>query len=145
MDLNSLNAKISRLIHLEIDVAKAADQCLAHIDEPILVEQIGRLKADNERHVLEWSEMLRQLGVQPPRYARDFKGVVMAGATAARAFTGAHGALEALRANARTLDASYDEALRWELPMEMLAQAQGHQADERRHLEMLEQALVQWA
>lgn len=133
--------KLNALIHLEIDVVKCYEQALRHVDDDGLLSEIARIKADNERHILELSEVMRSLGHAPPHFVRDAKGLLMAGLAAIRAASGAEGAIKAMRGNARLLDETYEHAMNWELPIEVQAQLQGYQSDEKRHVEMFEQEL----
>jgi rubrerythrin len=133
--------KLNALIHLEIDVVKTYEQALRHVDDDAYREDIARIKADNERHILELSEVMRSLGHVPPHFTRDAKGMLMAGLAAIRSATGAEGALKAMRANARLLDETYEHALNWDLPIEVQAQLQGYEADEKRHIELFDQEL----
>ena len=133
--------KLNALIHLEIDVVKVYEQALKHLDDDVLRGEVARIKADNERHILELSEVMRSLGHRPPPFTRDAKGMLMAGLAAIRSATGAEGALKAMRANARLLDETYEHALNWDLPIEVQAQLQSYEADQKRHIEIFDREL----
>lgn len=127
------------LVQYEIDVIKAYQHALRHIDDPEVVETWSRAKADNERHVLELSEIMRALGEAPPRFRSDARGLAM---DAVAEVTGRMSAASALRSAARLarrLVRRYERALDWDLPLEVVANLQANEADVRRHLAWFDQ------
>jgi hypothetical protein len=135
--------QLASLDQFEIDVVKAYEQAIHHIDEPDLRGELYRIKADIERHVLELSEVLRVLGVEPPAYARDLRGYLMACVTALRSADGPEGALRALRSIAEGSIQRHRQALDdGELSQEVLAMLESHHADLRRHLDALDGMLM---
>jgi hypothetical protein len=135
--------QLASLDQFQIDVAKAYDQALHHLDEPALREELYRIKADIERHVLEISEVLRALGHEPPAYARDLRGYLMACVTALRSADGGEGALRALRAIIEASLERYRQTLDdGDLPMEAQAMLEAHLVDLHRHHDALDGMLV---
>jgi len=126
------------LSQFEIDVVKAYDQCLPHITDASLRIEIARMKADQERHILEMGETLRVLSVQPPRYAQDLQGYLMAAASALRSGVSSAAAAHSLVAFAKAALTHYDAALKNDLGMDVASMLAGNRADIRRHLDVLE-------
>jgi len=126
------------LSQFEIDVVKAYDQCLPHITDASLRIEIARMKADQERHILEMGETLRVLSVQPPRYAQDLQGYLMAAASALRSGVSGSAAAQSLMAFTKAALTHYDAALKNDLGMDVSSMLAGNRADIRRHLDVLE-------
>ncbi len=129
--------QLESLTQFEIDVIKAYDQAIVHLEEPALREELYRSKADSERHVLEMSEVMRALGAEPPAFARNLKGYLMACITAMRSANGSDGAVRAIQAIGAATRERYAQAMEWEMPMEVRAMFQANEADVRRHLDVL--------
>lgn len=137
MDPARTASRLAALVQFEIDVVKAYEQATHHVSEPVLVEELHRTKADHERHVLEMSEIMRALGAEPPAYARDLKGYLMACLTAMRSAKGSEGALRAVRAIAAAARERYAQASEWDVPIEIRAMFQSNEADVIRHIDVL--------
>ncbi len=122
------------LVQYEIDVIKAYEHALRHVSDPEVVDTWSRAKADNERHVLEMSEIMRALGEAPPHFRSDARGLAM---DAVAEITGRLSSALALRSAARLtkrLLRRYERASAWDLPLEVVANLQANEADLRRHL-----------
>jgi hypothetical protein len=136
---------LTSLIQFEIDAIKAYELALERIGDDALRAELFRSKADLERHVLEGSEVLRAIGVEPPAYARDLRGYLMACVAAFRSSDGGEGALRAIASISEAVIARYDHALVEALPLELRAQLNNAQADARRHLEVIDGMIAQAA
>jgi len=126
-------AALRTVIQYEINVIKAYEHAIRHLDDRELVELWSRVKADNERHVLELSEIMRALGEAPPHFRSDVRGLAM---DALAEIAGRRSSAHALRTAghlAARLQRRYERALDWDLPLEVTANLQANQADLRQH------------
>ncbi|MBA3709962.1 MAG: hypothetical protein H0W83_14220 [Planctomycetes bacterium] len=137
MDPHRTAARLDSLTRFEIDCIKAYDLAIRHLDAPAVRDEVYRMKADVERHVLENSEVLRALGQEPPSFDRDLKGYVMACVTALRSASGSDGAVRAVSAIGYALVERFEDAMAWDVPLEVRIMFQSNQADVRRHLDQL--------
>ena len=130
------------LVQYEIDVIKAYEHGLRHLSDPTVFEIWSRAKADNERHVLELSEIMRALGEAPPLFRSDARGLAM---DAVAEITGRMSPTRALRSAgrlARRLARRYERAMDWDLPLEVVANLQANEADIRGHIAWFDGASV---
>jgi hypothetical protein len=137
LDPHRTVAHLTALSRFEIDVIASFDLALEHLPEPALRDEVLRMKADAERHVLEMAEVLRALGAVPPAYVRDVRGYLMACVTALRSASGSDGSLRAIAAIARAAIERHRGAQEWDEPIELRAMFQGYEADYQRHLDAL--------
>jgi hypothetical protein len=87
--------------------------------------------------------VLRALQVEPPAFARDLRGYLMACVTALRSADGTEGALRALRAIADAGVERYRQTLADEgLALEVQAMLESHLADLRRHVDAIDGMVV---
>lgn len=135
-------ATLKSLSQFEIDVIKAYERALTHIADDHVRDEVYRIKADNERHVLEMGEILRAMREEPPHYARDVRGYLMACVAALRSADGSEGALRAIRAIGEAAIERYDQALAEELPVELRGSLEAARADIVRHIDALDGMLV---
>ena len=122
------------LVQYEIDVIKAYEHALRHISDTQVFETWSRAKADNERHVLELSEIMRALGEAPPRFRSDARGLAMDAVAEVTGRMSTERALRGAGRMAQRLLRRYERALAWDLPLEVVANLQANEADIRRHL-----------
>jgi hypothetical protein len=143
MSLDRTVRQLTSLDQFQIDVVKAYDQALHHLDEPALREELYRIKADIERHILEISEVLRALGHEPPMFARDLRGYLMACIASLRSAGGGEGALRALRAIVAASTERYRQTIDvGDLPREVLQMLEAHLSDLQRHHDALDGMVV---
>lgn len=141
MDTREVIDKLSQLIHLDIDAVHAYGQAIKQIDLVPIRETLEQFLEDHDRHVRNLSDKIRQLGGDPPEYSRDFKGFLIEGFTAIRSMTGNKGALEAMKMNERLTNRKYNDAMGWDVPLDVKTIIQSNFEDEKRHLQFIEQAL----
>ena len=140
-DTKKLVSTLNDLIQLDVDAVNAYEQAIKRIDVPQIAEDLEMFKGDHERHITELSQVVRQMGGEPPKHSPDVKGYLIEGFTALRSATGTEGALKAMRSNEKTTNKKYDKALSEAMPAEIEALVRRNRNDERRHLEYLENAL----
>ncbi len=134
-------AELTRLAQLDVDTIVAYDHAVAAIGEGPVARELSSFKLDHERHVIEISQALLGMGKNAPEVSPDLKGSILGTMTGLRARLGAEQALRAMRTNEQLTTASYARALATPFPEPILAVIRRGDADERRHLAWIEQAL----
>ncbi|HEY5924506.1 MAG TPA: DUF2383 domain-containing protein [Kofleriaceae bacterium] len=124
---------LNKLIQLDYDAGCTYREALLHIDDPAARSDLDAFLADHERHVMELTQIVRDLGGTPIEAHRDFKGMILEGMTRLRS-RGTLGALRAMRMNEKLTNHSYDKAAEVYMPPIGQAIVMENLADERRHL-----------
>ena len=75
---------LNRLIQLDFDASLTYKDALVHVDDPIVRVDLEAFLVDHERHVMELSSIVRDLGGSPIRVHRDIKGALLEGVTKLR-------------------------------------------------------------
>lgn len=145
MNKKEIGEKLTQLIQLDFDAAKAYEQALENIDDENIHARISSFRDDHMRHIDDLSEAMREMGETPPHRSRDIKGFLITGFTTIRSMTGTQGALKAMRMNERLTNSMYENALDWDLPPEVMRIVRKNREDERRHIEYIEQTLERLA
>lgn len=133
--------KLSSLVQLDIDAAHAYGQAIESVDTPEVRDHFMRYLDDHNRHIHELSVIIRELGVTPPEYLRDFKGFLIEGFTALRSGTGTDGALKAMKTNEELTNKTYKEACGLPLPPIIRALLERNYNDEQHHLHYITETL----
>jgi rubrerythrin len=141
MDTKKMSKDLAALVQLDIDAIHAYDQAIDAIDLPMVKQQLRSFRDDHNRHVQTLSQVISRFGEKPPVFARDFKGFLIEGFTAARSVTGTAGALKAMRGNEHLTNRFYKNALALELPQDVKQIVQTNYEDEKRHLAYIEDAI----
>lgn len=128
---------LNKLIQLDFDAAGTYREALLHVDDPGVRSDLHAFLGDHERHVMELSTIVRDLGGTPISAHRDFKGAVLETMTRLRS-RGTLGALRAMRTNEKLTNRSYDKALDFYMPPLGQAIVLENLKDERRHLATIE-------
>ena len=126
-------AQLNKLIQLDFDAAGTYREALLHVDDPSARSDLHSFLGDHERHVMELTRIVRDLGGEPVEAHRDFKGVILEGMTRLRS-RGTLGALRAMRMNEKITNRSYDKAAGVYMPPLGQVIVVENLADERRHL-----------
>ncbi len=132
---------LNDMIQLDYDASLTYQQAIAHVEDILVKTDLESFLRDHERHIMELTQLIRDLGGEPKHIHRDAKGLVLEGMTKIRSMTGTGGALRAMRMNEKLTNRTYEKAVESDLPLiarELLAQ---NLMDERRHLMMIEQHL----
>jgi hypothetical protein len=141
MTNQEIAAELAALVRLDVDAVLAYDRAIAAIGEGAVARELAAFKLDHQRHVLELSRALLDMGVSPPEAKPDLKGSILGGVTALRARLGTEQALQAMRANEQLTTSSYARALAKPFPDDVLEIVRRGDADERRHLAWIERAI----
>ena len=65
---------LNKLIQLDFDAAQDLSEALLHVDDPVVRSDLTTFLGDHERHVMELTRIVRDLGGTPIEAHRDFKG-----------------------------------------------------------------------
>lgn len=142
MDTKNAIDKLNKLIQLDIDAAEAYKQALKNIDNKEVFDTINQFCLDHERHIVELTQAIRNLGGTAIERSQDMKGFLIEGFTAIRSATGTEGALKAMKMNEKLTNYQYNEAVGFDFPVEIKSLIQKNYADEQRHLAYIENALA---
>jgi len=129
---------LNKLIQLDYDAAGTYQQALEHVTDAAARSDLVGFLRDHERHVMELSGIVRDLGGAPLDVHRDFKGALLEGMTKLRSRSGTLGALRAMRMNERLTNRAYDRESAVYMPPIGQAIVLENFADERRHLAAIE-------
>jgi len=130
---------LNELIQLDFDAAKTYEQALDRVDDPLVSEDLESFREDHERHILELTRVVEDLGGEVEEVGRDLKGVLLESMTKLRSVTGSLGALKAMRLNEKLTNRTYEKAAGAELPPIALEVIARNLEDERRHLAAIEE------
>ncbi|MGI5864900.1 MAG: ferritin-like domain-containing protein [Myxococcales bacterium] len=139
METKEIFKELNSLTQLDIDAIHAYDEALEHIDVMTIKDQLTQFRDDHHRHVRELSDVIRQLGGQPPSFTKDFKGYLIQGMTSARSATGTEGAIKAMKANEELTNRYYSKAVNMDFPDDIKVLIQRNYRDEQRHLATIQQ------
>ena len=139
--MNQTAKNLCSLIQLDIDAVRAYEQALKNIDHIEIKDTIKGFQQDHERHTQDLSEEVRKLGEKPPELTPDLKGFVLEGFTAIRSLTGTEGALKAMATNEKITNKNYEDALTWDMPLEIKEIVRKNYEDEKRHLSYINDAI----
>jgi uncharacterized protein (TIGR02284 family) len=133
---------LNELIQLDFDASKTYEQALEHVDDPLVREDLELFRADHERHIVELTRVVEDLGGEAEEVGRDIKGVLLESMTKLRSATGTLGALKAMRTNEKLTNRTYEKSVARELPPIALEVVTRNLEDERRHLAAIEEHLA---
>lgn len=136
--------KIRDLIHLDIDAVMAYGEAISRIERPHddIRAQLVAFQQDHERHIRELSQVLKEVGHEPPARRPDFKGYLIEGMTALRSALGTEQALKAMRQNELLTNRRYKDADHFPgLPTRVHEIVRRNRQDEEVHLDWITRAL----
>ena len=128
---------LNKLIQLDYDAVCSYKEAILHVDDPAVRSDLHAFLRDHERHVMELTTIVRDLGGTPVHAHRDFKGAVLEGMTRWRS-RNTLGALRAMRMNEKITNRNYDKAAEVYMPPIGQAIVWENLNDERRHLAAIE-------
>ena len=135
--------KVNSLIQLDIDAIHLYKSAIDKLDTKAIKNQLTLFQSDHENHVRRFSEAVQRLGGIPPEYKKDIMGHLLNSLTAIRSITGTEGALKAMQSNEKLTNKTYETALTFEFPVDIMNIVRQNREDERRHLEYIENCLAQ--
>lgn len=136
--------QLNKLIQLDVDAACTYREAISHIEDASARVDLESFLFDHERHIMELTSVIRDLGGTPIEAHRDFKGALLEGMTRLRS-RGTLGALRAMRMNERLTNRTYERALDTYMPPIGQAITIENLKDERRHLNAIEAHIARLA
>ncbi len=133
--------QLNKLIQLDVDAACTYREALTHVTDYEVKLDLESFLADHERHVMELTTIIRDLGGTPIEVHRDFKGAILEGMTRLRS-RGTLGALRAMRMNEKLTNRTYDKASHVYMPPLGQVIVVENLEDERRHLAAISAHIV---
>jgi hypothetical protein len=141
MTHQEISEELTALVQLDVDAVVAYDRAISAIGTGEVATQLATFRLDHQRHVLELSQAMLDLGLRPPDARPDVKGSLLGGLTGLRARLGTEQALAAMRSNEQLTTSSYARALAKPFPDPILEIVRRGASDEQRHLSWIERAL----
>jgi rubrerythrin len=133
------------LIRLDFDASRSYEQALEYVDDETVRQDFESFRRDHERHIVELTSVVEDLGVKVEEVTRDIKGVVLESMTKLRSITGTLGALRAIRTNEKLSSIVYAKANRLDLPPLALETVTRALEDEKRHEAAIEDHIARVA
>lgn len=133
--------KLSSLMYLDFDAARAYEQAIQEIDDSIIRERMVEFLNDHERHITDIRSMIGMLGETPPEPSRDVKGFFLEGWAAIRSMSGTEGALKVMKSNEELTNRRYNDARSWDVSTHVMDLIIQNHTDEERHLTYIEEQL----
>lgn len=128
---------LNHLIQTDVDASFTYREALSHVTDFDVKVDLESFLADHDRHVMELSAVIRDLGGTPIQVHRDLKGAILEGMTKLRS-RGTVGALRAMRMNEKLTNRTYDRAAHVYMPPIGQITVLENLEDERRHLAAIE-------
>jgi rubrerythrin len=138
----TIESIINDLIQLDVDACYSYSEAIKEVEEKDIQQQLINFQKDHERHIEELSTLLKDMGGEPIKPTRDFKGFIIEGMTALQSLTGTKGALKAMLTNEKITNKKYADALEYKgFNQEVRKLIQENFNDERRHLEYVKEKI----
>jgi uncharacterized protein (TIGR02284 family) len=144
MEKKEIVKTLESLAQLDMDAWHAYGQAIDKAEDIGVRHKLEKFRADHERHVSDLSDVIRNLGQEPPKFSRDFKGFLIEGWTAVRSITGVQGVLAAMDTNEKLTNRKYDEATKLGLPTDIHALVVANYKDEKEHLAYIKKQIDYW-
>jgi competence protein ComEA len=141
MEMRDVSRQLNSLIQLDIDAARAYYQAIAEIPEQDIRQTLSSFCDDHNQHILDLSQIVRDMGETPPAYSPDLKGFFIEKFTAIRSKAGTESALKAMRDNELLTNNAYSEAQNWVLGPVARACVDKNFREEQGHSSYIHQAL----
>jgi uncharacterized protein (TIGR02284 family) len=132
--------ELNELIRYDHDAVGAYNSAINDIKEIPVRDPLIQFRGDHERHIVDLSAIVRQLGGDPVE-APGLKGVIRKTMTKAAGLGGTELTLKAMRSNEEVLNKTYAHHLTLDFPDDIKAVIRRNYGDEQRHLAWVEQAL----
>lgn len=135
--IHQVCGQLNRLIQLDIDASSTYREAISHVTDLEVRDDLESFLADHERHVMELTSIIRDLGGTPIPVRLDLKGRLLETMTRLRS-RGTLGALRAMRMNEKLTNRVYDRASHVYMPPIGQVIIVENLDDERRHLAAIE-------
>jgi uncharacterized protein (TIGR02284 family) len=132
---------LKALVELDFDAIEAYRAAIERLDDDAYCSQFEAFASDHERHVMDLSALLEDLGEEPPS-GPDMKKVLTKGKVVIAGLISDRAVLMAMKDNEDDTNTAYERATgRDDIPAHMMKVFERNLADERRHRNWIEQQL----
>ena len=128
--------RLSYICKIDIDAVDAYTQVIKNIDEEDqeIAERLKQYRVDHERHILVLTDLIKNMGENPPERSKNFTGFTIEGFTLVSSLSGTEGAFRAMETNEKLTNERYDDARKWDLNPEIVGIMEEFYSDEKTHL-----------
>lgn len=140
-DVSEMVDKLGDLMRLDVDAVEAYNEAIEKIENSQLRSKLSEYRDDHQRHVRDLIVCIERLGHQAPEPKPDLKGKLIEGMTSLRSSMGDEQAMKAMHQNEEITNKAYSNAVGEAWPTDILQVIEDGFADERRHLQWIEQQL----
>lgn len=135
MDFDDLIDRLDSLVHLEADAVRVYDEALHHTDDREVHARLERLRDEHDDHSRQLAATIRRLTGAEAATDIDLRGHTGEWITALRSLSGTPGALRAILTAEKYHNRRYEEAVRWDIGDQAIAEMlQRFLVHEREHL-----------
>ena len=141
MDTERLLDQLRILHNLDYDAVKGYEKIIDDIDDTMIKTQAENFKRDHERHTHDYEDLIGRLTDKAEEPHRDMKGIFLEAVAAIQSKFGERNTLKALENAEKLINSKYSEVLSEDFPPEVKMVVERNHADEKRHLEYVQQIL----
>ena len=141
MERQELADKLSSLMRLDQDAARAYTKAIENLKRRDLRDSLRRFQADHERHAEGYRSMIRAPSAEALEPAADARGVFLEGMTAIQSKIGEWSALKACETGEKYVNYKYDQVANEDFPPDVRSMIESNYADEKRHLSDIQKRL----
>ena len=142
VDVEDIVKKLNNLIELEYDAIAAYQAAIERLEDKNYQSQLNIFMQDHENHIAALSQLVSQEGGVPADKG-DMKAILTKGKVVIADLAGDEAILKAMLMNEEVTNKSYEKEVIQKYPQPIQSILQDHLADERRHKEWLEVALLE--
>lgn len=142
MEREEMIKRLNDLIQLDVDAVEAYDHAIKHAGYEDIRKRFRGFQDDHRAHIRNLTEMVQKYGGTPAQPKPDLKGYLIEGFTALMSLTGTKSTLQAMKSNEKLTNKKYEEAAALELPEDVMRLLRVNLAQERAHLEFIEEILT---
>lgn len=142
VDAEDIVEKLNDLIELEYDAIAAYQAAIDRLEDKNYQSQLNIFMQDHENHIAALSQLVSQEGGAPAEKG-DMNVILTKGKVVIADLAGDEAILKAMLMNEEVTNKSYEKEVLKAYPHPIQSILQDHLADERRHKEWLEVALLE--
>jgi rubrerythrin len=137
--------RLNALIQHDLVTSRSYELALEYVDEDAVREAFETFRGDHERHIVELTRVVKDLGGEVKEVTHDVKSVLLDSMTTLRSITGNLGALHAMRTNEKLSASAYAKTSRLDLPPRVLEVVTRELEDEQNHKAAIEHHIARLA
>lgn len=137
--------QLNALIQHDFVTARSYELALEYVDDDAVREAFESFRGDHERHIVELTRVVNDLGGEVEEVTHDIKSVLLESMTTLRSITGNLGALHAMRTNEKLSASAYAKTHQQHLPQLVLEVVTRELEDEQNHKTAIERHIARLA